>query len=81
MNRTQEKAIKSLERAFKKCSDCGIVFISNNSDLNGFDYDELNECENMLESEHEEFGVGTICSLIDYVTVETHRTFIDSGGA
>ena len=82
MNNEQKKAIKSLERAFKKCSDADLCFMGEDGDLICFDSYEFGKAEEKLELENKLYGPGNILSVINYsVIIKTHNTYMDSGGA
>lgn len=82
MNDAQKRAIKSLERAFKKCADADLCFMGDGEALLCFDSDEFGEIERTLEYENKIFGCGNIAAESDdYEQIKTHNTFIDSGGA
>ena len=85
MNDSQKKAIKSLERAFKKCYKADICFFGNGSELMVFDSNEFSEVSKRLEAAGEyRYGVGAseYSSEIESCEhVNTSGTLVDSGGA
>lgn len=80
MNEEQLKAIKSLERAFKKCKEANIAFYGMGGELYGISENKedtsLNEpgkqytCNDNLHSSLNTNGI----------TINTHKSYRDSGG-
>ncbi len=85
MNYEQSKAIKALERAFKKCSLAGVGFFGDGGAVYAFDSAEYHLIFKKLESDHyisRGVGIGEVLSEIsDYKNIETYRSWVDSGGS
>lgn len=75
----QLAALKALERAFKKCSDAGLLFM-------GMDRNLLVWDEQQLEEKREEYGDRALYEshlpmrAAGYKIVKTHGSYEDSGG-
>lgn len=73
----QIKAIKSLEKAFEKCKEAGLVFYGADMDLLCFDEKEYDK----VFEEHDDIGT-TVNKMSDdkYVKINTSKAYIDSCG-
>lgn len=80
MDKEQEKALKSLERAFLKCKKVGIYFYGMDEDLHAIAKDKADES---LQTK-EEFGTAIdhlhISLNKEGVLVNTHGSYRNSGG-
>lgn len=75
MNDEQRKAIRSLERALKKCADAGISLMGMDSSLFAYDKTELDDAERELGCLYE-----AQCACGQGETVTDHGAYVDSGG-
>jgi predicted nucleic acid-binding Zn ribbon protein len=81
LNKEQLKAIKSLERAFKKCEEAGIYFYGMDDDLHAISRIEVDEspqttkeyCLKGGDRVHE-------CLNENGIIVKTHGAYRNSGG-
>jgi len=84
MNEEQEKAIKSLERAFRKCFKADLCFFGSGSELLCFDLFDFGKAFDLLESRRASGGFGPMdltAEADEYTDIDTCKTLIDSGGA
>jgi hypothetical protein len=71
----QAKARRALERAFKRCKSAGFVFCGMDNDLLSYDAEEFMRLSNTGMSPYDIQG-----EMQGGDRVETHETYIDSGG-
>ncbi len=70
MNADQKAALRRLETAFKACAAAGVKFFGMDNDLHfTVDYDPKQDFHEQYQSGDKEYG-----------NVNTHKTYIDSGG-
>lgn len=74
LSKNQMKALKELTAAFKKCKAVNISFCGMDCDLLAYDREELSSQEKELGGLHEAQGK------CDHEIVNTHGTYLDSGG-
>ena len=79
MNNEQEKALKSLERAFKRCKKTGLVFFGMDGDVIAYDEKSYREIYNENECGYETQQKLSNSYKTSY-TVDTCGAYIDSGG-
>lgn len=74
MDNKQKKALRELENAFKKCSECSLSFHGIDSGLYVVPY-------GIYKKHEKKTLVGGYSMICDYLTeVNTYRSYIDSGG-
>ena len=80
INDEQDKAIKELEKAFKKCKKAKLVFVGCDDQLFAIDsirYDEIQKDADAINI----WGVAVVANDAESECIRTYNTYLDSGGA
>lgn len=76
MDNKQKKALRELEDAFKKCAEVGLSFHGVDSNLYAVPYGIYKK----YEKETLEIGYSALGRVDRLERVNTHRSYVDSGG-
>ena len=79
MNNEQEKAVKSLERAFKKCKKVGLIFYGMDGEIKAYDKKLFIKIYNESEDDYDTQKKLSNSDETSY-TVDMSKVYIDSGG-
>lgn len=76
----QEVALKNLESAFRDCARVGLVFIGMDSSLLAFDHEELKKAGYYNVDQAGYAPHNAMNKLNQGITVDTSKSYLDSGG-